>query len=351
MKSQNYLNRVDKLKSYLQDGRVEGLLIENPVDIYYLTGIELSKGMLIILQKSVCLFVDGRYFEFATKHCPFSVEMMNVDNMKAYLNATRCLGFDSESTTIERKAELNKIHTIWKEIPGLLRQSRAIKDREELKKLRISAAFLWEGFQFIQKRLKVGVTEKEIAVAFEIFCLKNGAERLSFDPIIAFGKNTAFPHYHPRDHQLQKNDIVLCDIGVVVERYHSDMTRTFFYGHKGNSRLIELSSVVKKAQLAALRECRSGVKVGELDKIATAIIKGAGYERFLAHALGHGIGLEIHEYPRIKYLGKDNDVILQEGMVITIEPGVYIPRVGGVRHEDTVIITKKGYENLYPQGY
>jgi Xaa-Pro aminopeptidase len=209
-----------------------------------------------------------------------------------------------------------------------------------------SAALVWKGFEHIRRSLKVGVTEKELALSFEIFCRKQGAEKLSFDPIIAFGKNTAYPHYRAGDVKLKKDQLVLIDIGVVVDHYHSDMTRTVFFGNP-DPRLVLLETVVKKAHAAALKLCKVGTKVGDLDKAARQVIEKAGLKELILHSLGHGIGLETHEFPRLKYKGEDQSTLLQEGMVITIEPGLYLPGVGGVRYEDTIVITSKGYTNFY----
>lgn len=340
----NYLNRIEKLKSYFKTWKVEGCLVENPLDLYYLTGLQLSVGILVVLPKAAHLFVDGRYIDFAKKNSPVPVQLLSQKALQSVL--TKSVAFDSHTTSVDRAAELKKISSDLKPIPHLLREVRAIKDRQEVQALEKSASLLWKGFSYIQKKLKVGVNEKEIALAFEIYCREQGAEKLAFSPIIAFGKNSAYPHYRAGDAVLKKGDIVLIDIGVVVDHYHSDMTRTLFFG-KADSRLVLLDSVVKKAHAAALKLCKSGSRVGDLDLAARKVIAEAGLADLILHSLGHGIGLETHEFPRLKYRGEDHDVVLKEGMAITIEPGLYMPGVGGVRHEDTIVITSKGYKNFY----
>jgi Xaa-Pro aminopeptidase len=195
--------------------------------------------------------------------------------------------------------------------------------------------------------LKKGITEKEVARRFEIFCLEKGAEGLSFTPIIAFGKNGAMPHYRSQDVVLKEGDAVLIDIGVVLDNYHSDMTRVLFYKKK-NRYLSHLYEIVKKAQKNALKLCRPGVKLKELDLAARKVMREEKVEDLFLHSLGHGIGLQTHEFPRIKYNGDDRDVVLQSGMVFTVEPGLYVPGKGGVRYEDTIVITPSGYKNFYP---
>jgi Xaa-Pro aminopeptidase len=345
MPSKTFLNRITQVQALLKTWKTSGCLVEDPLDLFYLTGLQLSLGMLMILPSKAELFVDGRYIEFAKKNSPVPVQLL--DKVEPFLRTLSSLAFDSHVTTVERAEKLKKLYPgILTPVPQLLKQLRAIKDAAELKAMKKSAALLWKGFEHVRRSLKVGMTEKEVALAFEIYCRKQGAERMAFDPIIAFGKNSAYPHYRAGNAKLKKGDIVLMDIGVVIDRYHSDMTRTFFFG-KADPRLVLLDTVVKKAHAAALSLCKSGAKVGDLDQAARKVIQAAGLQELIAHSLGHGIGLETHEFPRIKFRGEDHEVILQEGMVITIEPGLYLPGVGGVRHEDTAQITAKGYNNFY----
>ncbi len=347
MSSKTFLNRLSKLQSFFKGWKADGCLIENPLDLFYLTGLQLSLGILVVLSTSSKLFVDGRYIEFAKKHSPFPVELLSKESVSAFLSPVKVLVFDSASTTMDRGEQQKKLYTgVWRGISHPLKELRLIKDAAELKAMKKSAAVVWKGFEHVRRSLKVGITEKELALSFEIFCRKQGAERLSFDPIIAFGKNSAYPHYRAGDAKLKKGDIVLIDIGVVVDHYHSDMTRTVFFG-KADPRLILLETVVKQAHDAALALCKRGTKLGDIDKAARNVFKGAGLEELYVHSLGHGIGLETHEFPRLKYQGDDHDVILREGMVITIEPGLYLPGAGGVRYEDTIVIADKGYTNFY----
>lgn len=223
-----------------------------------------------------------------------------------------------------------------------------IKDEGEIRKMKKSAQFAFEAYQFAKRKLKVGITEGELARDLEIYCLKKGAERMSFESIIAFGKNTALPHHHPSKTKLKANDIVLFDLGVVLDGYCSDMTRVDFVG-KVDPKLRHLYEVNRAAQRVALAKCKPGVRLKELDRAARRVMKSAGLEEYFIHSLGHGVGLDVHEYPRIKFDGVDRNLELQVGMAITIEPGLYLPGKGGVRYEDTVVITPKGYTNLYPE--
>ncbi|NGX47987.1 MAG: hypothetical protein K1000chlam3_01373, partial [Chlamydiae bacterium] len=216
-------------------------------------------------------------------------------------------------------------------------------------KMKKSAKFAYAAYEYIRKKVRPGVTEIELAKQLELYCLKNGAESMSFEPIVAFGKNTALPHHHPGKTKCKENDIILFDLGVMLEAYASDMTRMDFIG-KVDPKLRQLHDINKAAQQVALSKCRPGVALKELDLAARRVMKNAGLEEYFIHSLGHGIGLEVHEYPRIKFDGPDRNLKLEAGMAITIEPGLYLSGKGGVRYEDTVVITPKGYVNLYKNG-
>ena len=184
-----------------------------------------------------------------------------------------------------------------------------------------------------------------LAGAFEIYCVKEGADKLAFDPIICFGKNAAEPHHKPDGTILSAGDGVLMDIGVVVDGYHSDMTRVALLE---KSTLLADYEAVKQAQSRALSLCRPGTTLGELDLAAHAALKEYGHEELFTHALGHGVGLTTHELFSISSKGENRDMVLRSGMTLTIEPGLYRPGIGGVRYEDTILITEDGYENFYP---
>ena len=257
------------------------------------------------------------------------------------------IGFDSQTTSVESSGQLGKVFPkLLVPVSAPLKEIRVLKSEEELMAMRKSAALNWKGFLHIKKQLRVGITEREAAWEYERFCREHGASRLAFEPIIAFGENTAMPHYRPGNRKLKKGELVLIDIGVVVDHYHSDMTRVVPFG-KIDPLLEELVKVVKASHGAALKLCKPGRRLKELDAAARGVMRAAKFEKLYLHSLGHGLGLEIHEWPRIKVDGVDKDVILEPGMVITIEPGLYMSGVGGVRHEDTIVITPTGYENFY----
>lgn len=343
-----FLQRITRLWEQLEDC-IEACLIENPIDLYYLTGLSLSKGSLLLTRKEQLLLVDDRYFQSAIEKAIVEVEKDLPIAWEGFFarSLLKKMAFDSEKTSYDRYLSLQKYNKELVACPNLLKNVRAIKDPMEIEKITASAQLLRKGFAHICSLLKVGITEKELSKEFEIFCLQKGADSLAFEPIVAFGKNSAMPHYRSQSVALQSKDVVLIDIGVVIDHYHSDMTRVVFF-EKPHLRLSYLYQIVKQAQKAALDLCVPGTTFAELDLAARRVFKKHELEPFFVHTLGHGIGLDVHEFPRISYQAKDGQVILQKNMVVTIEPGLYLPGIGGVRYEDMVLITEEGYRHFYP---
>jgi Xaa-Pro aminopeptidase len=347
-RSKIFLKRIATLQAALQNEGLDGFFIEDPVDLFYFTGLKMSLGHLFVLQDRCTLFVDGRYTEAARGQKEIAVETLSDANETAFLKGVSRLGFRGDRMVFAHYTHLRKKQVKLISKPSLIQALRRIKDPEELSLLQKSAHFNYKAYAYLRKQLKVGITEEELVKRLKIYCLEQGSEGVSFDPIIAFGKNSALPHYHPGGTKLRANDIVLIDMGVVLEGYCSDMTRVDFFGTP-DPKLKDLYEVNLEAQRAALSKCRPGVKLKELDLAARQVMRKAGVEELFVHSLGHGIGLELHESPRIKFDGADRSLKLEPGMVITVEPGLYLPGKGGVRYEDTVVITPTGYVNLYPE--
>lgn len=339
-------DRISSLQNTLQEGTA--LLIEDPIDLYYLTGLSFSLGELWIVQKEACLFVDGRYIQSAQK-APCQALLTSCKEISSFLQKNSCKKalFDGTKATFERVQNLQKLYPTmeWSSSPCVTKDLRMIKHPLEIQKLQKSADLLWEGFLYIQTLLKEGVLEKEIACKFTTFCLEKGADGLSFDPIIAFGENSAMPHYRAGNRALKQGDAVLIDIGVLCDHYHSDMTRVLFFGEK-NPTLAKWFDIVVEAHDAALKLCKPGLHFKELDLAARKVFKDHKVEEYFVHSLGHGVGLEIHEFPKIRFDSHDKDLILKPGMVFTVEPGLYLPGTGGIRHENTIYITENGYTSF-----
>ncbi len=335
------MNRIDKLRTVLNG---EALLVEKEVDLFYLTGLKLSAGCLVVHSQGAFLLVDNRYFEMCRKRSPVPVILSDKTGLKEALGAIPSLCFDAQATSYVRFQELEKLVSL-RPIDSPVAHLRMIKEPEEIVYLKEAAALGAEGFDFVKGLLKEGIKENELALELEIFWKRRGSKALGFEPIIAFGANSAMPHYRSGDVALKTGMNVLIDIGVNYRHYLSDMTRVLFFGEP-DPRLKAIYKVVAEAQAKALDLCRPGTLIGQLDKTARDHIAKAGYGDYFGHSLGHGVGLEIHELPTLRQKPPFSEMALQAGMVITIEPGIYIPDLGGVRLEDTVVITEKGHENL-----
>ncbi|WP_039360568.1 M24 family metallopeptidase [Candidatus Protochlamydia amoebophila] len=345
----NYVNRLCKLREKLSSLPCDVLLIEHPTHILYLTGLELSAGKILVSENQTCLIVDGRYLEICNQQTLYPVILLHESALTNWLKEYQLknLGIDPETTTFGRYSFLSSSLSSCTiiPIPSPLQEMRLIKDEQEIIHLKESAKLALEGYHYLKTLLQVGVTEAELAFELEFFWKKKGAKQLAFDPIIAFGFNSSKPHYRADKEILQANMPVLIDIGVVVHHYHSDMTRVDFFGNV-SEQIQSIYSIVEEAKHQAMHLCKPGTLIGELDNTARSFIESKGYGDYFTHSLGHGIGLDIHESPTIRRSGPFSDYSLQAGMVITIEPGIYLKGVGGVRLEDTLLITETGYEIL-----
>lgn len=352
----NYSARLERLRKLLQSLPCDALLIEHSTHLLYLTGLELSAGKLIVSLDKTCLIVDGRYLEKSQKQTLYPVQLLKENILRDWIvdHQIHCLGFDQHYTTYHAFSTLHQMAEKLKDqsyplemiaLDSPLQQLRMIKDEEEIQCLRKAAHLGYQGYEFVVSLLREGITEAELAFELEFFWKKRGASRLAFDAIIAFGPNSSMPHYRAGPSQLTPHTSVLIDIGVVLAHYHSDMTRVVFFGTPPPI-LKTIYSIVEEAKEQAMAACRPGTLIGHLDQIAREWIASKGYGDYFTHSLGHGLGLDIHEPPTLRATGPYCEMPLQAGMVITIEPGIYLPEIGGVRLEDTILITQDGYENL-----
>lgn len=340
------MRRIDRLKAWIKRENLETVLVDDPVDLFYLTGLTLSLGVLLVSSERVILFVDGRYLSAARESAP--CEVLPLDDLKTQVVSRKAIAFDSAFLSFDRYLELQRIFPDSPLIPisKPLNALRGVKEPAEIEKLKKAQALTKSGFEHIKGLLKEGVSEEELALEFEVFCRKKGASKLSFAPIIAFGKNSAFPHHRSSKERLEKDQVVLFDLGCVVDGYAGDMTRVVFFG-KPDETLEKDYALVKRVQEMAIAIAAPGVVFGELDRLVRKELKEAGVLSLFTHGLSHGIGLDVHEYPRLKIGGGgDADLILEPGMAFTVEPGIYREGLGGVRYEDVVIITQDGHETL-----
>ncbi len=333
--------RKERVEEELERLEIEGFVTADPYDIFYLTGLFPSAGRLLIRFQEMLLFLDGRYSAEARSIAPCEV----IETREYDAELLKCLRPEEKIGFSETESPWGRVKK-WMEsgfpfvpVNDPIAKARQIKEPSEIVLMRKAAEMVQKGYLHIERSLKKGISEKELATLLEIYWLENGGYHPSFPPIVGFGKGTAYPHYNPKSHRFTPNDSVQIDIGVEVEHYQSDMSRYILPSE--DHPLAEIFLVVKKAQDAALDAIKPGVPLKELDKIAREIITKAGYGEYFPHSLGHGIGLEVHEGPTLRSTSED---IAELGMCFTIEPGIYLPGKGGVRLEETVIVTQNGHE-------
>lgn len=345
--------RIRKLKKLLKDNGNFPYLITDLNNIKYLTGFTGSNAYLIIDEKESFIISDSRYEEYIKSILPRGVKF-HIQEGSASEAIKKCtdiiakkeLFVESHNITLSLYSELKKALKKIKIISATedpVSILRSIKDDEEIRLLREACAITDRCFTHLLQYIKPGLSEWDIAVEIDHFYKKNGCTACSFDPIVASGTGSSMPHYKPaEDKKITKGDILLIDMGCLYKGYNSDLTRTIFVDSV-DSTLGEIYNIVYDAQKKAVNSVKPGIDTRELDSIARKVITDYGYGDNFGHGLGHGVGIEIHELPAIK---KFTSAIIKKNMVITIEPGIYIPGKGGVRIEDTVLVTSGGCEIL-----
>jgi Xaa-Pro aminopeptidase len=337
--------RRSRLAERLPKLGVDALLITRLVNVRYLTGFTGSNGQLLLGSVSSVFFTDSRYEE-QSRHQVTGVDReIYARGIKESL-AAACgrlgvgrLGFESAGVTHKTFRELEEaVEAELVPLEEVVERLRWAKDPEEIANIERAQEITDDAFDRLVSKLHEGITEEEAGFELEVAMRELGAERVGFDTIVAFGENAAEPHHHPTERALRRGDLVKLDFGCVVEGYHSDMTRTVAFGDPPDE-LARVYDVVRRAQETGIAAVRAGVEGGTPDEAARAIIRDEGYGERFGHSLGHGVGLEIHEGPTLRARSDD---VLPEGAVVTVEPGVYLPGLGGVRIEDTVVVTSDG---------
>lgn len=343
--------KIQKLIDHFPELGVEAVLLTSPYNRRYISGFTGSSAFLYISKQRRILLTDFRYILQATAQCPdFEVvdykKLGLLENLEQFLKAdsVQNFGFEGDLMTYgEYQLFTGKLSSVeWKSIGNVVEKIRMIKTPEELVLLRRASQIGDEAFTHMLNFIQVGMTEKEIALELEYTMRKLGAEAMSFEPIIASGINGALPHARPSDKKIQKGELLTMDFGCIYQGYCSDMTRTVAIGEV-NDKLKEIYDIVLKAHLVSLEALKPGMTCSAADTIARDIIAEAGYGEYFGHSLGHSVGLEVHEKPT---LSQNDHSVLLENMMATIEPGIYIPEVGGVRIEDLAVLTATGAESL-----
>ena len=342
-------------KKIFQSLEIDALLFNGAPNMRYMAGFT-GEGYVFFSEKCHLVVTDSRYTIAAKEECPDCevrlwgkegyyapvVEQIQKEKIKNIGFEDQILTFSSYEKIREAfdKAGLDGVRLV--PVKGEIDHLRAVKKSDEQQYIRQAEAIGDRAFQRILSVIKPGMTEKQVAAYLEFYMKEEGAEGTSFDTIAASGIHSAMPHAVPTDKRLQKGDFLTMDFGCLYKGYCSDMTRTVVIG-PADDRQRQIYQTVLQAQQAALDGIRPGMTGREVDLLAREVIQSAGYGDYFGHALGHSLGLEIHEKPTFS---PREDQIIQPGMVITVEPGIYIEGFGGVRVEDVVIVTEKGCENI-----
>ncbi|MBN2096532.1 aminopeptidase P family protein [Candidatus Peregrinibacteria bacterium] len=335
------MKRIQKLQSELRQNRLSAVLISKPQNVYYLSGFAGTNGRLLITPKKAVLITDFRYLRSARKQLPKTVTVYDQkEGLKKLLGRFRTLGIEDEHITHARFLDYKKMlkGVRLKPVSGLAERMRVIKDKHEIALIKKAVAITEKALKKFEKTIKTGQSEDEMEWNLLTIVRRLGGDRFSFSPIISFGKNTADVHHQKEPNKLKKGEKILIDFGIRYQRYMTDMTRVF-YTQKPDSIEQKIYSTVLAANQAAINAVKTGRKLSEVDQAARAVIEKAGYGPHFGHATGHGVGLEVHEDPRVS---ETSDDIIRPGMVFTIEPGIYLNTKGGVRLEDMVYVNEKG---------
>ncbi|MCP4138583.1 MAG: aminopeptidase P family protein [bacterium] len=344
--------RLRKLKGILGKNGTFPYLISDLTNIKYLTGFTGSYASLLVDEKKSYFISDSRYEEYAKSILPKgTVFLLQKGELTGILKETlkemgvKELYLEEHSMTLSNFLQMKKKLRGIKLVPAgdEVNTVRMVKDEEEIRVLKEAAALTDRCVDHLLEYIKPGMLEWEISVEIENFYRNNGCQKTSFETIVASGAGSSMPHYETSmTKKVEKGDVILIDMGCQYKGYNSDLTRTIFMNTIA-TKIEEIYSIVKWAQESAIESVKPGISTGELDCIARDIISGEGYGEYFGHSLGHGFGLEVHELPAVK---KEGEIKLKKNMTITIEPGIYIPGLGGVRIEDMVLVTAKGGEVL-----
>lgn len=352
-----FQKRIEALRKTLKANKIDGFLVmsiegSDWANLRYLTGFAGSFGVLIISKERQIFFTDSRYIERVRQDLKdFEIQELNTRRERAGQKAARILkalklksvGFNSATTSVAIYNDLKKrlkgkaIKLV--SLEGPIERLRRVKDEQEISNIEKAVELTDQAYTYILNHIKVGMTEREIAWELEKFIRERGSDGLAFPIIAASGPNSALPHHSISERKIEFGDFLLFDFAARYNGYCADMTRTVVVGQASEEQK-KIYNIVLEAQERAIEKIRAGIKGKEADKAARDVIEQAGYGENFGHGTGHGVGLDLHEGPRLSpLLGKEK---LKPGMVVTVEPGIYLPGWGGVRIEDLVVVEEDG---------
>jgi Xaa-Pro aminopeptidase len=346
--------RVARLAAQLRERELDALVVASPLNLRYLTGFTGSNGLALVKQDDEHgFFTDFRYTTQSSEQVPepFAREIVTGSLLEAAARSLGAgggrLGYDDASTTVAERARLaGALASGWElvESAGAVERLRAVKDAQEVQRMRAAAQLADEALAAVLEGGLAGREERELAIELELRMRRLGAEAPSFPSIVAAGAHAALPHAEPRAEAIARDVLVTIDWGAKLDGYCSDCTRTYATGEGVSERAREVYELVLEAQQAGVAAVKAGPSGREVDAVARAVIEQAGEGEHFGHGLGHGVGMDVHEAPRLSRV--ESEQILQAGNAVTVEPGVYLPGELGVRIEDLLIVTEQGHEVL-----
>lgn len=342
-----FQERITAVRQKLSEWEVDGLLITSATNRRWLSGFTGSNGQLLITANQALIATDFRYYAQADREAPdftlFKHQRTPADTQNFLAKSgAKTVGLEAKHVTIAELIELEEVSGVtWKPLLATLEPLRILKTAVEIQTIQKACAITDEVMALVPQIARVSLTEGEVAWELEKALRQAGAEAPAFDIIVASGPNSALPHHHPGSRRLQAGDALVVDMGAQVDGYKSDMTRSFYLGKKASVHYFELYHLVLRAQTAVFQNAKPGMSLKTVDSLARDILARAGHAEHFGHGLGHGLGLDIHEDPFFSQRAEETDT-LEVGMVVTIEPGCYLPDQCGIRLEETALMTEDG---------
>lgn len=337
-------NNLSKLRGIAQELKLDAIILNNTFNIRYAAGYAADYCYLILTQESAYYLTDGRFTIEADNKLNKDFNIIEITRNNVFDMITECLGnaitvgYETSVLYSDCVELLNKLskYDLHNATFGI-ESARMLKNCEEIEYISRANEIAEKSLFELKQYMKSGVTERELQMRLDFIMGMNGSEKVSFDTIVAFGENSAHAHAKPSERRLKSGDIMLFDYGATYNGYHSDMTRCFIFG-EANEKQINVYNAVLEAQISALDSIKADKTCAEIDAVARSVLQNAGYGQYFTHSLGHGVGLEIHEAPS---LNSTNFNALKDGMIVTVEPGVYIKDFGGIRIEDMAVVGGK----------
>ena len=335
------------INDILKEKAVDAFVSFTPQTRLWFTEFESSDGIMVFTKEESILYIDGRYFEAASEVVKSAkVVLLNKESMDKFKDFNfKTIAIESNYITVDESNKIKKLFNNDKFVNINGQELRIIKSDAEIKIMKKAGSIALKALKDTEKLFKAGVSELEIRNELSANLKKHGASKDSFDAIVVSGERGSLPHGKPSEKLLKDGELLTIDFGAIYKGYCSDITRTFHIGEVTNKQTLEFEEVLREAQRQGIKSVKPGMMTSEVDKVCRDYITEKGFGKYFVHSTGHGLGIDVHELPNVTS-NKAFDRELKPGMVITVEPGIYIPGVGGIRVEDDILVTKDGHEVL-----